>query len=174
MKAKDKEHLKSLIREEIKESGIACSLNEIDVSEITDMSYLFKGSKFNGDIGLWDVSKVEKMVAMFEESQFNGDISKWNVSRVENMKFMFRDAQFNGDLSQWSASKVKYVHEMFSGSKFNGNIDSWCWSSGKMRDAFGESFEYYKAHLQMIEEQRVLKKIAGVNEQATKINHRTL
>ena len=39
--------------------------SEIDVSKITDMSYLFEGTAFNGDISNWDVSNVTDMNDMF-------------------------------------------------------------------------------------------------------------
>ena len=45
-----KEELKDLIEELIKERGNKANLNNIDVSQITSMSRLFCGSKFNGDI----------------------------------------------------------------------------------------------------------------------------
>ena len=39
-----------------------------DVSNVTDMSHMFNGSNFNGDISRWNVSNVEKMACMFDES----------------------------------------------------------------------------------------------------------
>jgi surface protein len=61
------EELKELIDYIIGYVGYECSLNWIDVSNITDMSLVFG----NDDIG--------------HRHKFNGDISKWNVSNVKNM-----------------------------------------------------------------------------------------
>lgn len=47
---KTKKELQKIIENEIKERGTTCNLNFIDTSKITDMSELFKNSKFNGDI----------------------------------------------------------------------------------------------------------------------------
>jgi surface protein len=77
---KTKDELKQMIRDEIGEQGFNCDLNHIDVSNITDMSYLFKFSKFNGDISKWNVSKVENMSGMFWNSKFNRDISNWKIN----------------------------------------------------------------------------------------------
>jgi len=48
-----------------------------NVSNIIDMSSMFKNSQFNGDISQWDVSKVTNMSCMFYGSQFK---TKWDVS----------------------------------------------------------------------------------------------
>ena len=84
-----KEELKQMIENEISKNGNECSLNHINVSKITDMSRLFSGSNFTGDISNWDVSNVTDMHGMFVHSKFNGDISNWDVSSVTNMRFMF-------------------------------------------------------------------------------------
>ena len=81
-KPKTKEELADIISREIEANGTDCSLNHIDVSNITDMGYLFKGSDFIGDISDWNVSNVKYMYGMFESSKFNGNISNWNVSNV--------------------------------------------------------------------------------------------
>ena len=91
MKPTTKRELKKIIEETIETEGLNCDLNFIDVSKITDMSYLFFNSKFNGDISKWNVSLVKDMCYMFCNSQFNQDISKWNVSNVKDMSFMFYD-----------------------------------------------------------------------------------
>ena len=114
---KTKEELTKIIKDTIKKEGLNCNLNFIDVSKITDMSYMFYRSKFNGDISKWDVSNVENMSNMFHDSKFNGDISDWDVSKVENMSYMFSDSAFDGDISKWDVSNVKNMDFMFYNSK---------------------------------------------------------
>ena len=51
-----KEELKDLINQLIEERGNDGDFNDIDTSEITDMSALFwQKIQFNGDISRWDV-----------------------------------------------------------------------------------------------------------------------
>lgn len=111
--ARDKQHLHTIIKEEIELNGFKCDLNHIDVYHINDMSYLFSGSNFNGDISKWNVSKVENMSNMFFRSEFQGDISDWDVSRVENMSYMFGQSNFNKDLSKWIPSSAKDLKLIF-------------------------------------------------------------
>ena len=99
--AKSRKSLDILINNRIKKQGPNCDLNDIDVSQITDMSELFSYSKFNGDISNWDVSNVRNMRGMFMGSKFNGNISHWNVSNVENMKYMFKDSPLEGKEPSW-------------------------------------------------------------------------
>ena len=110
---KTKHELKDIVKQKIESEGNECNLNDIDTSNITDMSFLFAYSNFNGDISKWNVSKVTNMSGMFYGSKFNGDISKWNVSNVTDMVIMFCDSVFNQDISNWDVSNVKFKLSMF-------------------------------------------------------------
>ena len=100
-----KEELQDIIKKRIGEEGNTVDLNDIDVSNITDMSHLFEGIDFNGDISNWDVSGVTGMSSMFVCSNFNQDISRWDVSNVTNMVWMFANSKFNQDISNWNVRK---------------------------------------------------------------------
>ena len=98
---KTTDDLRKLVNKLIKERGENADLNDIDTSEITNMSYLFYDSKFNGDISKWDVSNVEDMPYMFYDSKFNGDISNWDVSKVKYMTGMFVNSPLEKNPPKW-------------------------------------------------------------------------
>ena len=120
-------------------------LNWIDVSQVNDMSWLFRDlfakgdfdsegayflehKTFNCDISKWNVSNVRNMHAMFWGCRdFNQDISNWNVSNVTSMNNMFNLCKaFNSDISKWNVSKVEYMGGMFvSCSSFNQDLSNW-------------------------------------------------
>ena len=110
---KTKDELKDIIKQRIESEGNECDLNDIDTSNITDMSNLFAYSRFNGDISKWDVSNVTNMDSMFACSKFNNDISNWDVSNVINMEDMFIISKFNSDISNWDVSNVKFKLDIF-------------------------------------------------------------
>ena len=128
LKPNNNKELQLIIWYNIIEHGYNCDLNDIDVSNVTDMSWLFLWDgprRFNGDISKWDVSNVTNMKSMFYETSFNGDISQWDVSNVTNMNFMFGESKFNNDISKWDVSNVTDMNNMFVNSAFNKNISNW-------------------------------------------------
>ena len=90
-KPETKYELVDIIRLRIFEEGPNCDLNDIDTSFITDMSYLFYNSVFNGNISKWNVSKVTNMIHIFRESKFNQDISNWKINKDCLTNEMFTD-----------------------------------------------------------------------------------
>ena len=142
---KDLKELKSIIKEHIDKNGLECDLNDIDVSNITNMRGLFNKYdiysntassqldinelyKFNGNISEWDVSNVTNMKEMFELSEYtgeNGDISNWNVEKVEDMWHMFYRSYYNGDISKWNPKSVKRNWYMFVDSPLENDEPKW-------------------------------------------------
>ena len=110
-----KDELKEIIKQRIKDEGNEVDLNDIDVSNITDMSNLFEDLDFDGDISNWDVSNVTDMYNMFRECEsFNQPLNNWDVSNVKNTDRMFDTCiSFNQDISNWDVSNVKYKANMF-------------------------------------------------------------
>ena len=100
------------------------SMNDWDVSGVSDMSELFKGNTtFNEDIGDWDTSSVTNMNSMFQgASAFNQDISGWDTSSVTNMNSMFNGATaFNQYILGWDTSNVVTHTNMITGSGLLNN-----------------------------------------------------
>ena len=104
-------------------------VSDVDTSEITDMSELFKNNAtFNQDISAWDVGNVTDMGGMFfGATSFNGDISGWDVRNVTDMSSMFTNASaFNQSLSAWAVGKVADMSLMFLGAlSFNQDLSDW-------------------------------------------------
>lgn len=114
-----------LLKELMEKRGDGCDLNDVDVSDVKDMSYIFQYTDIDFDVSGWDTSNVWFMTGMFRASKFNGDISRWNVGVVDNMVEMFWNSEFNNDISDWNVENVKDMKEMFCKSKFNGDLSRW-------------------------------------------------
>ncbi len=104
-------------------------VSNIDVSHITDMSFVFRGATaFNQPIKTWNVSQVTHMHGMFFDAKsFNQPIGNWNTANVKNMSEMFLHAEtFNQPLEQWNVAKVTDMSSMFyHASAFNQPIGKW-------------------------------------------------
>ena len=102
---KTKDELKKLIKKLIDERGKDADLNDIDVSEITDMAFLFNHVQMlahNIDISEWDVSNVTNMSGMFcDNKSFNCDLSKWDVNNVRDMGEMFKGCDSLQNIPVW-------------------------------------------------------------------------
>ncbi len=102
-------------------------------------------NKMNPDISSWDVSNVTDMSRMFKRKNgeadadlldsfdsyayglFNQDISKWDVSNVTGMSGMFfGQLRIEFDASSWDVSKVTDMSQMFAKIRnVDHNIGSW-------------------------------------------------
>lgn len=80
-----------------------------NVSQVTDMSYLFcLQTYFNDNINTWDVSNVTDMSYMFfRASSFNQPVDHWDVRNVVDMSSMFHEARsFSQSLQSWDMTNV--------------------------------------------------------------------
>ena len=116
---KDKFELRKILEERLAKDKNA-DLNDIDVSQITDMSNTFTAlDPYNINMEFWDVSKVNDMYDMFYGCEhFDADLGNWDVSNVKDMKQMFVGCKyFRGDgLEYWNPKKCMDMEYMFSWS----------------------------------------------------------
>ena len=125
------DELKSVISETIKNEGLECDLNFIDVSEIQDFSYLFYNFyEFNGDISEWDTHKAVKFDYMFYNSKYtgeHGDISNWDVQSVQTASRMFYNSKYDGDISGWQLNSlnVKLSPQFLAGAPLAKTRKHW-------------------------------------------------
>lgn len=114
---KTKDDLEKCIEEILNKNTKAKNLNCINVSEITDFSYLFMHEDMSGvDISDWDVSQGENFNNMFYACKhFKCDLSNWNVSNGKTFNNMFfQCTEFNSDLSNWDIKNGMQFNNMFN------------------------------------------------------------
>ena len=132
IKVDTKEELQEIIKERIKtKKSSLLDLNDIDTSNITDMSYLFSGLEF-GKIAVsnWDVSNVIDMNHMFSNCKHLkfDNLGEWDVRKVTDMGWMFSGCKnFKGEgLEKWDVSNLEFARAMFmSDSEMNVDLSSW-------------------------------------------------
>ena len=95
------------------------SIVNVDVSEITSMSGLFKNSDFGGswtaDLGGWDTSKVEDMSWMFYGCKNLTKVELPHTEKVVNMGSMFDGCTSLKEVSLPHTENVTYMGWMFYG-----------------------------------------------------------
>lgn len=105
------------------------SINNWDVSKVTNMSNMFFGTEvFDQPLNDWDVSKVTSMNNMFARTKkFDRPLFNWKTNNVIDMSYMFYFATaFNKSLNDWDVSKVRTMKHMFSSAtNFNQTFTSW-------------------------------------------------
>jgi len=106
--------------------------HKVFTGQVTDMSWIFSGTDFNGNINYWNTSNVTTMKGMFANAEsFNQPIGNWDTSKVTDMETMFFNAiSFNQPIGSWNTSKVKSMVTMFFyASSFDQPIGNWNTSS---------------------------------------------
>ena len=137
-KPNKRDELKALVKDE------SINLKDIDISLITDMSFVFSDSERKDFSGIedWDMSKVTNTNYMFYNAKnFNHPLNKWDMSNVSSMKGMFYEAQFfNQPLDKWDTSNVTNMSEMFyKAKKFNQPLENW--NVSNVRNMYGMFYE---------------------------------
>ncbi len=92
-------------------------MNTWNVSQVTDMSYLFRNDEhFNEPLNGWDVSQVTDMKGMFFFAvKFNQPLDQWNTKNVKDMSEMFAYARaFNQSLVSWDIESVDNMANVVS------------------------------------------------------------
>ena len=91
----------------------------LDVSNMTNMSYMFSGSQISdlSPLTNWKVDQVGNMSYMFWNNQIKdlSPLSNWNVSNVTNMDGMFANNQIKdlSSLGKWNVNNVVSMYKMF-------------------------------------------------------------
>ena len=118
--------LRELMQKLIKERGQNGDFNDIDVSGLKDMDYLFNDifPLFNGDISGWDVSNITSMESMFQECHtFEGKgLNNWDISNCKNFCATFKGCSSleTDNIEEWG-KKIKpsaYIKHMFAHNNF--------------------------------------------------------
>ena len=140
IKVSSREQLIDIIQERINKYGNNCDLNDLDISLVTHLNYLFYlFPEFNGNISNWNTSNIIDFSFMFYKCKFNQDISNWKFNKAIFMNNMFEDSEFNQDISNWKFSKkLASTQEMFLNSEFDQDISNWtlpesCYKLGMLK-----------------------------------------
>lgn len=119
-KFRSRDELREYLVSEIEKQGDYVVIQNLDVSNIKDLNYLFDGIGYDVkalNLSGWKTSGVKNMADMFYShySLKSLDLSGWDTSDVEDMGEMFYycSSLESIDLSGWDTSSVKYMSRMF-------------------------------------------------------------
>ena len=94
------------------------SISDVDVSDVKDMSYLFRNKDFGGswtaDLSGWDTSKVENMEAMFSGCPIT-KVELLDTSKVKDMYMMFQGCTKLSEVILPNTENVTNMNSMFYG-----------------------------------------------------------
>ena len=116
------EKLREYLKSEVEKQGENVVIQNLDVSHIEDLSWLFVGIATGVktlDLSGWKTSNVKDMSWMFGgcKTLESLDLSGWDVSNVKTMNDMFACCENIEylDITDWDTSKVKNMARMFFG-----------------------------------------------------------
>lgn len=98
------------------EEILFCDLNDLDVSRVTDFSWLFSFMNFQADVSKWNMKNARNLSFMFSNSSLSLDsISSWNTENVIDMSFMFSGSTISGvGVSNWNTKSLVNITGMFN------------------------------------------------------------
>ena len=117
------------------------AIDTLDLTGVTNLSLMFYQNfvlVFNDSVNNWDVSNITDMSQMFRQNKlFNQPLNNWDVSNVTTMKDMFFDAEdFNQPLNNWDTSNVTTMNNMLAyADDFNQDISTWDFSGLNVSNA---------------------------------------
>ena len=124
---KDRFELSDILKERLKEDKNA-DLNDIDISKLSSLNFLFKGlDPHNIKIDQWNTSNIKHMQGVFMGCKnFDCDLSNWDVSNVEDMYGTFYGCKkFKGEgLENWKVKAINTI-QTFEGCYSIKKIPSW-------------------------------------------------
>ena len=119
---KNKKELIAIIKKKYEENNKSnmLDLNDIDISKITDLSYLFENIKpIKVDMNNWDVSHVKDIHGLFWVNKIVEEIhiENWDVRNVESVygAFYFCTNLKELNLDNWKFEKCTEFDIMFKG-----------------------------------------------------------
>ena len=114
--------------------------SNLDVSNVTDMSYMFDNDKISDFTSLanWDVSKVTNMRHMFMTTSISDltPLAHWDTSKVTDMSSMFASSLISDltPLTHWNTSKVTDMSAMFNSNSISDLTPLANWNTSKVTD----------------------------------------